>query len=235
MIYDLSLGNQVRNLEIVNGIEIPKALTKQESAYRLLRRQIMEARLRPGEKVVIGKVAEQLEMSAIPVREAIKQLEREGLIRVKPHASAEVSDIPLQAIEEIFGWLESLEVAACRLGVKRLTGEVLDRLEALLGEMEASTDAMKWMGLNRRFHEAIPKFTGLTRLESELIRAGEEWERLRRLHYSGVPIEDRKKADAEHRNFLRVLKRGEEAAIRGWVEDHNRSALSRYLEQTELD
>ena len=87
-------------------------LTKQELAHRHLRKQILEGKAKPGERIIIDSLASELGMSPIPVREAISQLAREGLLTLRPHAGAIVSDIPAEAIEEIFALLESLEIAA---------------------------------------------------------------------------------------------------------------------------
>ncbi|MGF1453602.1 MAG: GntR family transcriptional regulator [Opitutales bacterium] len=204
-------------------------LTKQQLAYRAVRRGILEGELRPGARLVISRLAEDLGMSAIPVREALSQLEREGLIASRPHAGAVVADVPLQAIEEIFALLEHLEVASARLGVKRLAASDHDALDDLAKQMDETRDPVEWMALNRRFHEALPRLADLPRIEEALVRAGEEWQRLRRLRFTQTDIEDIGEANRQHREFLQLLRQGQVGPLERWVRRHNRDALQRYL------
>ncbi|HSB62391.1 MAG TPA: GntR family transcriptional regulator [Vicinamibacteria bacterium] len=68
--------------------------TKQELVYRTLRDAIMICRLAPGERLVIDELARQLEVSAIPVREALQLLQSEGLVRSVPPVGATVAPSP---------------------------------------------------------------------------------------------------------------------------------------------
>nr|MDA3874971.1 GntR family transcriptional regulator [Kiritimatiellia bacterium] len=101
-------------------MSLPKVITKQQAAYQQLRKVIMSGELQPGTRLVIDKIALDFEVSAIPVREALGQLEKEGLVVIRPHAGAVVTDIPESAIEEIFAMLEVLETVSCRLGIEKL-------------------------------------------------------------------------------------------------------------------
>ena len=204
-------------------------LTKQQAAYQNIRTGIMTGKLRPGTRLVIDKIALELEVSAIPVREALSQLEKEGLVVIKPHAGAVVTDIPESAIEEIFGLLEALETASCRLGIKRVNGEILGQLSEIADQMDGSRDADQWLMLNRQFHQSLPRLTGLTRLEELMIRVGEDWERLRRLRFADRKGEDLQRANQQHRAFLQALKDQDQAAAEKIIQMHNREALRQYV------
>jgi DNA-binding GntR family transcriptional regulator len=204
-------------------------LTKQQAAYHNIRTGIMTGKLRPGTRLVIDKIALELEVSAIPVREALSQLEKEGLVVIKPHAGAVVTDIPESAIEEIFGLLEALETASCRLGIKRVNGEILGQLSEIADQMDGSRDADQWLMLNRQFHQSLPRLTGLTRLEELMIRVGEDWERLRRLRFADRKGEDLQRANQQHRAFLQALKDQDQAAAEKIIQMHNREALRQYV------
>jgi len=204
-------------------------LTKQQHAHQQLRNAILSGAVKPGERIVIDTVAQELGMSPIPVREAITQLAREGLLTIRPHAGAVVSDIPKHAIEEIFALMEALEMAASRLALPDLTKAHIDELEGMCAEMETVKTAADWAQLNRRFHEAIPRLAGLGRFEELLVRAGEDWERLRMLRFAEVRAEDIALANREHREFITLLREGKLRPVEKWIREHNRNALKRYL------
>ena len=203
--------------------------TKQQTVYRSLRKDILTAQLKPGERLVIDRIAEAHQVSAIPVREALSQLEREGLVEIRPHAGAMVTDIPASAIQEIFALLEAMEVVSCRLGMTRLTTNDLSFLKDLADKMEETEDAEDWLNLNRLFHESVPRLAGLPRLEEQIVKVGESWERLRRLRFAGRKGEDKARADRQHHELVEALtNRDEEAAIQV-IQDHNREALNLYM------
>lgn len=206
-----------------------KLLTKQQVAYQNLRMAIMNGNLPPGSRVVIDKVAADLEVSAIPVREALSQLEKEGLVVIKPHAGAVVTDIPESAIEEIFALLEALETASCRLGMEKLDTRALRKLQEVAERMESTEDAEQWLTLNRHFHESLPALAGLRRIEELTLRVGEDWERLRRLRFSDRKGEDSDRANRQHRQFLEALEQKDLDAAEAIIRKHNREALRQYI------
>ncbi len=213
----------------VQKISESPVLTKQQHAHQFLRSAILSGSMQPGERIVIDTVASELGMSPIPVREAITQLAREGLLTIRPHAGAVVSDIPKHAIEEIFALMEALEQAACRLALPDLGESEIAELEGMCAEMEAAELPADWAQLNRRFHEAIPRLAGLGRFEELLVRAGEDWERLRLLRFTQARPEDIELANREHREFIAILREGKLRSAEKWIREHNRNALKRYL------
>ena len=73
------------------GANSEPAITKQERAYRTIRERILSGAYGPGYRVVIDTLAVELGVSAVPVREAIRRLEAEGLIVYRPNAGAQVA------------------------------------------------------------------------------------------------------------------------------------------------
>jgi len=205
--------------------------TKQQVVYRSLREQLLLGTLRPGERLVIDRLAEAHGVSAIPVREALSQLEREGLVEIRPHAGAVVTDIPASAVKEIFALLEAFETVSCRLGISKLTVKDFQFLHGLTKKMEKSKDLGTWLNLNRLFHESVPRLSGLPRLEEEMIRVGESWERLRRLRFSDHKGEDKARADRQHRQLLLALEHGEEEKALDIIRTHNREACKQYMDE----
>ncbi|WFB37238.1 GntR family transcriptional regulator [Kiritimatiellota bacterium B12222] len=208
-----------------------KVLTKQQAAYRKIRSGIMSGALPPSTRLVIDKIAAELEVSAIPVREALSQLEKEGLVEIRPHAGAIVTDIPESAVEEIFALLEVLETVSCRLGIKKLSHSALNTLTGLAIQMEATDDEEKWLTLNRSFHQSLPRLAGLPRIEEQMIRVGENWERLRRLRFADRQGEDLDRANQQHRAFLKALEEKDVETAEKLTQQHNREALGLYISE----
>ncbi|MGF1677784.1 MAG: GntR family transcriptional regulator [Candidatus Methylacidiphilales bacterium] len=205
-----------------------RVVTKRQAAYEEIRGRILSGSCRPGDRLVIDRLASQLGMSAIPVREALGLLEQEGWVENRPHAGAVVSGMTRRSIEEVFAVMEALECAACRLAAGRLDATALDEMESIVVGMEATKRTGEWLRLNRKFHESVPRLAGLDRILDHLIRAGQDWERLRALYFAEVAGEDLRAADAEHREFLVLLARGSVVKQEEWVRRHNRAALERY-------
>ncbi len=210
-------------------MSMPKTITKQQAAYQQLRSAIMSGHLKPGMRLVIDTIAAEYGISAIPIRESLGQLEKEGLVEIRPHAGAVVTDIPESAIVEIFAMLEVLETVSCRLGIEKLDETALSYLEDLVSQMEGCTDPETWLTLNRSFHESLPQLAGLPRLVEQMVRVGEDWQRLRRLRFSDHRGEDKARADRQHRAFLGALKAKDLSGAIEIIQQHNREALQQYV------
>lgn len=132
--------------------------TKNEIVYDFLKTNILNQKLVPGERIVIKDVAKKLNISDIPVREAIKRLETEGLINVIPHVGARVVEINREDIREIYLIRSELESLATRLASKFMREKNFDKLEKIIKESEellASGRYEKFGELNKRFHMEI--------------------------------------------------------------------------------
>src|ERR671934_2934329 len=92
--------------------------TKRELVYHSLRDAIMRCDLAPGHRLLIDELARRLDVSAIPVREALQLLQSEGLVTNVPHVGATVSPISRQSIDEVFLIMESLEMVATRVAAE---------------------------------------------------------------------------------------------------------------------
>jgi DNA-binding GntR family transcriptional regulator len=100
----------------------------QGDAYQQIRRWIVEGRLRPDERLVEQRLAEELDLSRTPVREALRQLQSEGLVEVEPHRGARVRSLSLADIGDLYELRARLEAMAAELAAQRATAEQLDRL-----------------------------------------------------------------------------------------------------------
>ena len=146
--------------------------TKTELAVRLLRDKIRVGELEPGERLSPVAIAEQLEMSPTPVREALRLLQSDGLIIYKPHQGIEVAGLPADDVAEIYMLRRLLEPVAAERAVPNITGPVLRKLERLhdrLRDAVATGQGRKIAEANAAWHWYIYDQSG-TRYLTEFIR-----------------------------------------------------------------
>jgi DNA-binding GntR family transcriptional regulator len=207
-------------------------LTKRDFAYRSLRDAIMRCDLGPGERLVIDDLARRLNVSIIPVREAIQLLQSEGLVVNVPHAGATVAPVSRESIQDVFTVLEALEIAASRLVAERGDVDELDALDALAKDMDRaveSKDYARWATLNRRFHLAIGASPGLELLREMTERVLARWDRVRHFFFRGVLVHRAEQAQREHRAIMSAMRSRDLGRLEQIVRQHNRRALESYM------
>lgn len=204
--------------------------TKQALVYHTLRDAILQARLEPGERLVIDDIAKKLDVSPIPVREALQLLQSERLVEHKAHIGAVVSPITPESTREIFALLEALESATFRLAVEHVTDSDIKELNGLTERMESAADQQeKWIELNMKFHRACAEIARMPRALEMLARVSGEWERLRRHCYRHAGKPDTTAAHSEHRALVQALAQKDIPRLESLVREHNRSAMDFYL------
>lgn len=207
-------------------------VTKQQYVYETLREAIIRCELPPGERLVIDELARRLDISIIPVREALRLLESEGLVFSVAHVGATVAPISRHSIVEVFTLLEGLETVSARAAALAAAGGGdLAELDALVDEMDAAlaTDQQDaWAELNSRFHLAISSVSGMPMLEQMLGRALDHWDRVRRHFFTGVLARRADVAQSEHRDMVACIRAGDADAVEQLARIHNRGALAAY-------
>lgn len=123
-----------------------------------LRERILRGDYPEGEPLRQDALADELGVSRIPVREALRQLEAEGLVTFSPHRGAVVSVLSLEEIEELFELRAEIECDLIRRAIPKMTKEQLDRATDVLDEFEealTAKEATRWGPLNWHFHAAL--------------------------------------------------------------------------------
>jgi DNA-binding GntR family transcriptional regulator len=203
-------------------------LTKQQYAYAWLRDAILRCELKPGERLIIEELARRVDTSTIPVREAIRLLESEGLVVNIAHVGATVAPISRLAVTETFTVLEGLEMVSTRAAAQRGDPDGFAGLETLVSSMDRALGQSRydeWASLNTRFHLAITALAGMPMLEQMLQRAFVHWERVRRYFFAGVLAHRTEIAQREHRLMLAQIKGCDLAQLERTVRKHNQGAL----------
>jgi len=134
--------------------------TKSEKVYAFLKEKILTNQYQPGQRIVIREIARQLEVSDIPVREALKKLASEGLIDFKSHSGARVASLSVDTLEEIFLIRIELETLAARLAAQNATEEEIAELEhyvSMMDECYRKGDIYMYGEYNRKFHKTLYK------------------------------------------------------------------------------
>ncbi|MCD0450019.1 GntR family transcriptional regulator [Actinocorallia sp. API 0066] len=161
-------------------------------AYATLRRRIVEVALKPGERLVERDLAAELNISRIPLREAMRMLAAEGLVVLVPGKGALVSPFTPADVRDLFDVRESLESLAARLAAARASTESVKALADRLAECRAATEARdvpRIAAANAAFHAEIIALAGNPLLTSIMTPLAARTEWLFRLTSSRDPAE----------------------------------------------
>ena len=125
------------------------------AAYQTLLGEIAGGQLLPGDRLRETELAARLGVSRTPVREAIRQLEADGLVSHVPRQGATVRRLDYAEVMELYEMRAVLEGTAARLAARAAADIELDELEAINAELARATDAGDAFRLNRMFHAAL--------------------------------------------------------------------------------
>jgi DNA-binding GntR family transcriptional regulator len=142
--------------------------TAQQLVRDTLRRAILMGQIEGGTRLVQAELAERLQVSTTPVREALRSLAAEGLVRLDAHRGAVVRRLNQAELREIYDLRCVLEPEALRRAIPRITPEQVEEAAAIEAEMNGERDAARWAELNRRFHHVFMEAAGSPRLTQML-------------------------------------------------------------------
>ncbi|WBV42188.1 GntR family transcriptional regulator [Pseudoroseomonas cervicalis] len=190
-----------------------------------IRRRVLDGRYKAGAQLRQDMLAEEFGVSRIPVREALFQLEAEGLVRISPHKGATVAELSPEELEEAFGLRALLEPRLLRASAPRLTEEDYAGLERILEEYAQAMrqgDTARWGELNTALHLGLYARAGQKRTAGLVAALLQECDRYTRLQLTTEP-EGLARAEREHRELVRLCRAGQvEAAA---------ALLARHVEQ----
>jgi DNA-binding GntR family transcriptional regulator len=195
--------------------------TAQEEAYTYLRDAILSGHYPGGTRLDLNEIARAVRASRMPVREAIRQLDAEGLVSIRPNRGAVVTQLTADDIVELFETRAVLEGLAARVAVPRIDADALDELRAILARMErARGAAATWLRHHDEFHAAICRWSGRQRLVEQTTLVRRMIEPYLRVH-AGV-YDPPEIGGSEHGSLIEALGSRDparaEAAVRRHVE-----------------
>jgi DNA-binding GntR family transcriptional regulator len=192
-----------------------------QQAVGLLREQIYDHRLAPGQRLDEAVLAEQLGISRTPLREALKVLSAEGLVDLQPHKGCFVSELSLRDLEEIFPIMATLEGrVAHEVAAKRTPAQLktLDALHEKLEKHAAAGDVNRYYETNYVFHNEMQECAGNRWLQ---IVIGDLRKLLKLSRHHSLRLEGRLASSlAEHRALMQALHRQDADAAEQVMRDH---------------
>ena len=174
-----------------------------------LRERILSGDLAEGETIRQEALAEEYDVSRMPVREALKQLDAEGLVQLTNNRGASVTTHSLPEIGEIFDLRALLETDLFCRAIPQMSQVDFALCERILDQMEASYDAndvSRWGALNYQYHSALYAAAQRNLTNELLHRVSLQSDRYIRMHLS--VMKQREPARKEHRELLRLARAG---------------------------
>lgn len=139
----------------------PRSLSK--LVRERIRDQILDGRLKPGARLVEDRLSAELGVSRVPVREALRSLSAEGLVRLEAHRGATVVEVTPEMVTELVEVRALLEGQNARLAARRPRPEIVARLRETLGrgnDAAESGTTEELARLNAEFHERLGEASG---------------------------------------------------------------------------
>ncbi|GEK58294.1 GntR family transcriptional regulator [Marinococcus halophilus] len=196
-----------------------------QKAYQIIRQAIRNLYLPPEKMVLEREMAEVLDMSRTPVREALIRLQTEGLVRVVPRKGFAVTPIERKNLMEIYEIAESLDGLAAELAVRNTNEGTLSQLEALISEQKTALESKNlknWAILDDDFHSRIIQAAGNERLNDLIEFHADHLFRARLYTVNKRPLPTN--SILEHEAIVACLKTNDGKAARTIMESHRRRA-----------
>lgn len=187
----------------------PRSLSKSQLAYTWIKERISHQDFTPGYRLVLGSIAAELDMSVVPVREAIRQLEAEGLVTFERNVGAHVAMIDATRYSASMQTLSIVEAAATALASPHMSASDLREARAVnqrMIERLDDFDPRAFTTLNTQFHAILFRRCDNARL-LEIVEA--EWARLGHMRdsiFTFVP-ERAQESVREHADMLDLIER----------------------------
>ncbi|HEY0602282.1 MAG TPA: GntR family transcriptional regulator [Herpetosiphonaceae bacterium] len=207
-------------------MELNELMVDASSRYRstpevvahVLRQAIMAGVFQDGQALRQDELAAELGLSKIPVREALRRLEAEGLVVFYPNRGAVVAALSAAEAEEIAEMRVALETLALRLALPRLTPRVLTQARAILDELDHEAEVTRWSTLNWEFHAALYAPAQRPRLLATITTLHSSVDRYMRVIL--VTMQHQAQSQQEHRALLSACEQHDETTACAILKGH---------------
>jgi DNA-binding GntR family transcriptional regulator len=190
------------------GPGAPKS--KADHAYTMIREQIVDGRSAPGDRLVIEHLAREINVSVVPVREAIRRLEAEGYVTFTRNVGATVKSIDLDRYPETVEALAVLEGVAIGLAAPHITAGDIKKARALNEELRRSIarlDPVRFTRTNQEFHRTLYERCPNRHIVGMVMREWALIDTTRRSAFSFIP-ERAIGSVEEHEELLQMIEDG---------------------------
>ena len=210
---------------VLEPIKLDDYKPLRELVFEALREAIIDARLKPGERLMEIQLAEDLGVSRTPVREALRKLELEGFVVMIPRKGAYVADISLKEIVEVFEIRGALEGLAAELAAERASDDKIEEMERCLVELSKAIDHKdlgRIVEVDTEFHDMLYASGRNERLGQILSLLREQIQRFRTrtmTHPARMKV-----ALEEHRRIIEAVAARNGELARDLAQEHIESA-----------
>lgn len=149
---------------MLNSSPLPSSKTTADLIADRLREAISTGQIPSGSALKQDVIAKELSVSKIPVREALHQLKKEGLVEIRPNRGAVVTHLTFEEIDEIFAMRIALESLALRRAMPHMTAATFSEAEAILRQLDEEANLERWAQLNWAFHLTLYKPANMNHL-----------------------------------------------------------------------
>lgn len=209
------------------AVERRRPQTAQQFVLEELRGAITSGELRPGAPIRQDALAARLQVSRVPLREALKALEAEGLVVHHVHRGYFVAQLSLADLEEIYRIRALLETEAVSRALALRPDGFHEDLAGIQREVERAAkagDVTAMAEANRRFHFTLIEACGMPRLVRMITTLWDSTDAYRSLYYTDAAHRDQ--AVHEHRAVLDSILQDDRANALRWLDDHRAHAVS---------
>jgi len=195
--------------------------TFQHQAYEYVKEQIINLRYKPSQVITDTLVAQELNISRTPVREAFYRLENEGLLINEARRGWRVYSLSIDDIHELFDIKIAVEGMLARCAAERATDQERAALLACLEKMQAATasgDSETWLKCDFELHDIIFAMARNVRAERIVANLNDQWHRVR-IGYATMRAR-MATSTVEHEAFVKAIVEGDAQAAEGLMKSH---------------
>jgi len=199
-----------------------------------LREAIYRGELADGAVLNQAAIASHFGVSRVPVREAMRELQAEGLIDTRAHRIAVVRGLDLDRLFEVHDLRALLEGFVVERATPNIDAERLAELRALERQMRTERDHARWLELNAKFHRGLYEASGAETTLELIDQLRARAERYARLWSGGAGLHRPAEAGREHVKILNLVEAGDGAGARRAIEEHIAHTRDRLISHGEM-
>lgn len=198
-----------------------------------LKKAVARGTFSPGQRLVEASLCKRYGVGRSRVREALRNLELEGFVKINPHAGAVVTELSQKDIEQIYDLMGTLEGLAMRVATPFINSQEVNRIGGFVKKMEATQDPFKFFRYNFEFHSFLASVSENSRLMRFMQNLRAQAHRISlRSFYNPGQI---KASIREHRKILESIKGANPLKVEKSIRDHylhSKNRLIKYMNRS---
>jgi len=207
-----------------------------QKVYQVLKKEIVRGILEPGSRLSENKLAKEMHVSRTPIREAIRKLTAEGLVKTSPNKRMTVSKVSLVDMKEVLLVRGALEGLAASIAAKRISSQEIDKLEKIVTQMSlyaTKKHLSSYCEVDDKFHDLILDVCG----NKWIIKVRENLSNfIYRYRVMSLSVPERIKCSLEeHRAIMESLKKHDSEEANKLSQIHMENTIINILKNVELE